>query len=141
MKSPKDEAQELVDELLPFAKRMLAQHGEFHPYGGYMRADTSIVHAGAIDQATDHPRATDLVTSLRNDFSRRARREGIRAAALVLDVRVTPPNQAEKADAIQVILEHRDSYCAEVFFPYVISDDGSLTFGMPFAQRGEHTIF
>jgi hypothetical protein len=33
-RTPKDEATDLMNMLLPFAEKMLRGHGEFYPYGG-----------------------------------------------------------------------------------------------------------
>ena len=137
----KADVEALLNDLLPFAKRMLAVHGEFFPFGGYMRTDGSIVHAGATDPTTDRPTSATLIETLTRDFCKRARRHEIRAAAVVFDVEIIPPGGTAKTDAIQVNLEHKDSYCAEVFFPYRLADFGSLEFGETFAQEGRHVVF
>src|SRR5688572_19355729 len=120
---------------------MLAQHGEFHPYGGYMKADGSIVHVGAMDPNSDMPRAVDLLDILRTEYRARARTGDIRAAALVSDVRVVPPNHTDKTDAILVTLEHADSYCADVFLPYHLEANGEIVFGELFAHQGQPSVF
>lgn len=135
------EAEALLSDLLPFAKRMLATHGEFFPFGGFMTADGSIVHTGAIDPSTDKPASAALVESLTREFRRRAKAGEIRATALVMDMRVTPPGSSAVSDAIQVSVEHRSSFCADVFFPYRLTTSGLLEFGEAFAQEGARTIF
>ncbi|MEW6747784.1 MAG: hypothetical protein AB1486_34080 [Planctomycetota bacterium] len=139
--NPKAEAEALLNDLLPFAKRMLAAHGEFFPFGGYMRTDGSIVHVGAKDPTTDRPKSATLIETLTRDFRERARHREIRAAAVMFDVKVLPPGGSAKTDAIQVNLEHKDSYCAEVFFPYRLGDSGALEFGQTFAQEGRRVVF
>lgn len=139
--NPKEEAEALVNDILPLARRMLAEHGEFHPYGGFMRTSGEIVHVGAVDPHTEHPKAASLIDRLKRDFRRRALAKEIRAAAVVFDVRVSPPGKSDKVDAIQVSVEHDGSYCAEVFFPYSRSSDGELSFGEVFAQAGTRTLF
>jgi hypothetical protein len=139
--SPKGEVEFLMNEMLPFAKKMLKEHGEFYPFGGFLRSDGSIVHVGAADPSTDHPRSVDLLDTLKRDFRRRASREGIKATALLADTLVTPPNRDAKTDAIKVLLEHKDSYCAEVFFPYRRDGRGGLEVDAPFAQEGEPSVF
>ncbi|PYP55125.1 MAG: hypothetical protein DMD40_14445 [Gemmatimonadetes bacterium] len=47
------------------------------------------------------------------------KRQEAKAAAIVFDVRVTPPGTGHTSDAIEVLVQHRDSYCAEVFFPSI----------------------
>ena len=141
MTQPKRDAEALLNDLLPFAKTMLAQHGEFHPYGGYIKADGSIVQVGAVDPRTDTPRATDLLEIIKAEYRIRARTGDIKATALVSNVHVMPPHQASKCDAIQVTIEHADSYCADVFLPYQVHKDGELVFGEMFAQQGERSVF
>ena len=36
-----------MNDLLPFAKRMLADHGEFYAFGGTLQANGNIVWSGA----------------------------------------------------------------------------------------------
>ena len=137
---PKQEAELLMNDLLPRARQMLRQHGEFSPYGGLLRADGSIVHVGAADSAREHPRSADLIESLRQQLRDRVKLREIKAAAIVFDVRVTPPGVGHASDAIEVLVQHRDSYCAEVFFPYRLKD-GQPMFGQVFAQSCGAQIF
>lgn len=48
----KRDAEMLMRELLSFAKQMLDEHGEFHPFGGYMKPSGEIVHVGVDDDGT-----------------------------------------------------------------------------------------
>jgi len=106
-----------------------------------MRLDGSIVHAGATDPTTDRPKSATLIQSLTEEFHERARHHEIQAAAVVFGVEVLAPAGSTKTDAIQVNLEHKDSYCAEVFFPYRLGDSGFLEFGETFAQAGKPAVF
>ena len=140
--SPKQEVELLMNDILPLAKRMLAEHGEFHPYGGVIRSDGSIVHVGVTTGNEDSDRrSSELLQILRQDFKRRAANNEIRAAGFVFDVRIRLPGGREKVNAIQVNLEHRSSYSAQVFFPYWMDQPGSINFGETFAQEGEHHVF
>jgi hypothetical protein len=139
--NPKRESEELMNAVLPLAEKMLSQHGEFYPYGGYMRPDGEIVHVGAKDEEIHYSKSDDLVYVLRDSFSRMARAGDCKATAIVFDVRVSLPGTQEKSDAIQVCLDHADSYSAEVFFPYEIGEDGQVIYGATFAQEGRHEIF
>ena len=137
----KRDAELLLNDVLPFAQTMLAKYGEFHPYGAYMKADGSIVHVGATDSNTERPRPIDLLDTLKAEYRTRANAGDIRAAALVSNVRVLPPNHTAKTDAIQVTVEHADSYCADVFLPYHLGRDGTVVFGELFAQQGQPSVF
>jgi hypothetical protein len=136
----KKDCENLMNALLPLAERMLRDHGEFYPYGGYLKPDGEVVHVGARDEDTDHPKSTDLLYVLRDSFSEMARAGGCKATAMVFDVRVDLPDTDTKSDAIQVSVEHADGYSAEVFFPYEI-EGSRLNYGATFAQQGKHEIF
>jgi len=130
-----------MNEAVPFAKRMLEEYGEFFPYGAYIKSGGEIVQVGAYDKDTDQPESKDLLYLLRDSFTSMAKVGECIATAMVIDVKVNLPNTNSRTDAIQVCLEHRDGYSAEVFFPYVIADDGQIVYGPIFAQRGKRELF
>jgi hypothetical protein len=119
--------------VLPFAKHLLQQYGEFSPYGGYLRTDGSIVQLGVDDPGSEHPATATQVDSLCRKLRERVERGEATAAAIVFDARVTPPGVGHATDAIEVLVQHRDSYCAELLFPYRIRK-GRIVFGQMFAQ-------
>ena len=80
-----------MNEMLPLAKGMLLEYGEFFPYGGYMKPDGEIVHVGAKNPATDRPKSKDLIDILQNSFRERASRQQCKAVAIVYDVTVPLP--------------------------------------------------
>ena len=131
----KKDCERLMNSVLPLAERMLRDYGEFHPYGGYMKPNGEVVHVGAEDEETEFPKSKDLLYVLRKSFSELAQAGKCEATAIVLDVRVSLPEENRKGNAIQVCLEHRDGYSAEVFFPYEI-EDGRVKYGTTFAQEG-----
>jgi hypothetical protein len=138
--NPKQESERLMNEMLPVAESMLRQYGEFYPYGGYMKPDRTIVHVGAADPETDRPKSKDSIYVLRSSFREMAHTNQCRAAAIVFDVTVKLPRSNEKSDAIQVCVEHRDGYSAEVFFPYQIIDN-EIVYEETFAEEGKQDIF
>lgn len=52
---------QLLNSLLPFAKRRLAEHGEFYPFGSTMKPDGEIVAVGVHD-GDEHPLHRALLT-------------------------------------------------------------------------------
>lgn len=139
-RKPQEDIEILLHDVLPFAKQMLGEHSEFFPYGGYLRQNASIVHVGARERGNEQPKSSSLIQILQDELRELTRRGAIRASAIVFDVRIIPPNETETTDAIQVNLEHQDSYCAEVFFPYRITN-GAIEFGETFAQGGQPIVF
>ena len=65
----------------------------------------------------------------------------LRAAGICFDVRITPPGQAEKSDAIQCALEHEGGEAANVYVPYAKQSDGQFVYGQVFASRRAPTFF
>ena len=140
MATPKEESTLLMNELLPLAERMLKENGEFYPYGGYMTTDGKITHVGGKIEGTDHPKSQPIIDLLTKNFQEEARQGKYKATAIIFDVRIKPPGEEEKGDAIQVSLEHRDGYSVKVLFPYKVID-AELLFGKTFAQKGDNKIF
>jgi hypothetical protein len=139
--SAKEDAERLMNEAVPFAKRMLEGYGDFFPYGAYIKPSGEIVHVGAHDEDTDHPKSKDLLYVLRDSFSAMAKVGECIATAMVFNVVVDLPSTHSKSDAIQVCLEHSDGYSAEVFFPYAVAVDGQVVYGPTFAQGGKRELF
>ena len=138
--TPKLESEDLMNAMLPVAKRMLREYGEFFPYGGYMKPDGEIVHVGAKKPRTDRPKSKDLIAILENSFRELATQRKCKAVAIIYDVVAPPPNSNRQSNAIQVCLEHVDHYSVEVFFPYRIIE-GEVVFEDIFAQAGKHRFF
>ncbi len=138
--SPKEQAEELMNEGIAFAERMLREHGEFFPFGVVRKADGSIQLVGASD-GQEQPPSQALINLLNQGFRKGAQAGDYTATAIFYDVLITPPGSPAKSDAVQVGLEHRSGYCVNVFFPYQRSSDGTVQFGELFAGRREATVF
>jgi hypothetical protein len=135
----KPESETLMNEAVPFAEKMLRQHGEFYPYGYVMKPSGEIALVAGYN-GTDRPKSQIVIDLLVAGFKQDAAIGKVKATALVYDILVVPPGTSEKSDAIAVALDHRDNYSMVVIFPYVLRH-GQLTIGAPFAQKGESRIF
>jgi hypothetical protein len=140
MRSPKEECEELMRSVMPFARQMLEQHREFYPFGGAMAADGQIVAVGG-DTGDEHPKSQEVISVLEKGFQEDARAGRYKATAVVVDMLVVPPRKSVKQDAIAVRLDHRDGYSVVVVFPYVIGPAGDVTIESPYAVKGEQRIF
>jgi len=134
----KADCEALMNDLLPFAHRMLREHGAFHPFGGTISREGDITQVGAYT-GEEYPPGTDLREVMRRSF--RAGADALETTAIVCDVRITPPGEDAPRDAIQVELDHRDGYGAVVFFPYEISPSGELMIDAPFASASGGGLF
>jgi hypothetical protein len=130
----------LLKAVLPFGETMLKNHGEFFPYGGTMGVDEKITNVGGYT-GDEHPKSVDVIKLLKGAYRRDGETGKILACALVYDVRVIPPGQTEKADAIAVDLDHKDGTSVTMIYPYRIGADKQVTFSQPFAQKGTGEIF
>ena len=137
--TPKEESQQLVDAVLPFAQQMLSKHGEFYPHGAELNSAGKVALVGA-HNGNEHPPSAELIDILHTGFAARAKAGQVRATALAYDVRVEPPGSSAKSDAVAIELEHRDGYNVTVYFPYAIQS-GVVSFGTPFAAPGPHRVF
>lgn len=137
--SAKQDAEDLMNEWVVFAKRMLAEYGEFLPYGAAMKPSGEILSIAA-HTGEEMPPSRDLIDLLNNCFRSGAVSGEYKATALFYDVTVQLPNSTEKSDAIAVSLEHQDDYSVVVFHPYIIVDEVP-EYGTLSAMKGNNNIF
>jgi hypothetical protein len=138
--TPKEESEAVMNAGIPFAQKMLAEHAEFYPFGFAMTAKNKVV-AVAPPAPSEHPAPQQLIDALAAAFRAGASSREYKATAVFVDVRVQPPDKAEKTDAVQVGLEHVSGYCVDVFFPYSRDASGRVTFGAVFASKRAGAVF
>ena len=71
MAEPTDEIQELLNFLLPYAERMLSQHGEFYPYAAALGSDGELNAVGT-DLDDDSPDVGELLLALHQGLREQA---------------------------------------------------------------------
>ncbi|WP_286071279.1 hypothetical protein [Stenotrophomonas sp. 57] len=133
--TPKEQVEKMLEDILNFARKMLVEHGEFHPFGVYLASTGDMVHAGVKMNgggAAGRMRLLQLALQERKDC---AIAYGIASNAWL------PQNDESGLDAVKVFLEHRDAYCAEVFCPYDLSKSDPLIVSEIFAQEGDAVFF
>lgn len=133
----KAETEYLMRDLFGFAKKMLEEYGEFLPFGGYVNVVGRLIHVG-LDDSSER-RAAEGLKRLKEGLRSIARRDGGRVFGYAVNVSL-PSAVAASKSAIQFFLEHKDGYCAEVFFVYSSSERG-ITVDETFAQPGECFFF
>jgi hypothetical protein len=139
MPQPTDEIQELLNFLLPFAERMLSQHGEFYPYAAALDSDGAVSAVG-IDMHDDSPDVGELLIALHQGLRERAAEGAIRASGIAADVTLTDPDSGETTDAVQVELDHADADAVDIFVPYETKAEG-IEFGELVAAEGREPVF
>jgi len=137
--APKEDAETLMNMLVPFAEKMLREHGEFYPYGGAMLPDGSMTMTGAYN-GNEHPSSKELYDLMVKAFKEEARTGKYKATGIVYDGMAVPPGATEKTDVIAIRLDHEAGYSVVVMIPYKLVS-GDLVKGAVFASKGDGDIF
>lgn len=137
--SPKEEVELLMNHGMEFAVEMLRKYGEFFPFARAMDPGGGILVLEAYD-GREQPPSAELAELLEAGLRKGVERGDYGAVAIFLDVRVGSLDSPERRDAVQVGLEHRDDYRANVYLPYTLVND-EVEFGETFAHEREATIF
>ena len=124
--SLEEDLHRLVDDLLPFAEKMLREHREFLPFGGHMKPGGEIVWEGAYD-GEELPSSQDLIDLLHESHRKLAGEHLIKACAVLYDIRTVPLGKTKKQDAICAAADSRDGRSVQFVFPYRISLFGKLS--------------
>ena len=136
----KIEVENLMIELFDFAKKMLKQYGEFHPFGGYLDANKQVVHIGVDMMISADSTGNDRLDLLVDTFKSTLKIHTAVAFGLVTNVTLQKDG-GEKQDAIKLFLEHQEGYCVEVFFEYTVLSNKTVEIIAKFAQAGEAVFF
>jgi len=138
MAEPKQEIEQLLNYLLPFAEQMLSGDGEFYPYAATMDAGGEVQ---AVSMAGDEqPDVGELLLALHAELREQASRGAIRASGIAADVTLTDPDSGDTTDAVQLELDHADIEAVDVYVPYTTGDEG-IEFGELVAAAGQAPIF
>lgn len=122
----REDANDVLNASVSYAKRMLRRHGEFGPFGFMMDQDGN-VKMEAIAQQDMPADAAMLLDLLQQQLTERARRGALHAAASASNVTMGKPSDEGYTDAIMLDIEHQSGYCVKAFVPYRIT--GGQFFG------------
>lgn len=137
--TPKEQCEELLDTLLPFAENQMKKHREFYPFGAVVLMDDTVELTASYD-GNEHPEPQDVMRDLTQGHKQMASEGKIKASGIAWNASVTSPD-GKPGDAIIVSLEHKDGYSVIVGKPYQIGFFKKVTFGSLFAIEGKHDIF
>ncbi|KFJ85699.1 MULTISPECIES: hypothetical protein [Vibrio] len=138
MSKGKEDAQHLFDSVLPFAEKMLAEYGEFYPYGAAMTLTGDVVDV-SVFEGNEYPPSTEIIDLLNSAFLKAAANREYRTTAVVYDVRITLPS-GQLSDAIAVNLDHISGYSIVVYLPYKKLNQ-AIEYGELSVQEGRGAIF
>ncbi|APX05940.1 MULTISPECIES: hypothetical protein [Vibrio] len=134
----KEDAQHLFDSVLPFAEKMLAEYGEFYPYGAAMTLTGDVVDV-SVFEGNEYPPSSEIIDLLNSAFLKAAANREYRTTAVVYDVRITLPS-GQLSDAIAVNLDHISGYSIVVYLPYKKLNQ-AIEYGELSVQEGRGAIF
>ena len=81
-----------MNDLLPLAERLLAEHRSFYPFGGSIAIDGKHIHVSA-STGSKYPKCPKLLELLTQMLHAEASEGKIRAGGVCFDVRVVPPGR------------------------------------------------
>jgi hypothetical protein len=116
----RDDANDLLNAGVSYAKRMLRKYGEFAPFGYRLNEEGEVVMERIAQQAMP-PDPALLLGLLRQQLSEKAQRGRLSAAAMASNVTMGKPSEEGYADAIMIEIEHRRGYAVKAFIPYRIT--------------------
>jgi hypothetical protein len=122
----REDANDVLNASVSYAKRMLRRYGEFGPFGFFLNRDGD-VKMEAIAQHDMPADAAMLLDLLQQQLAERARRGSLRATASTSNVTMGQASSEGYTDAIMIDIEHESGYCVKAFVPYRIT--GGQFFG------------
>jgi len=135
-----EDVEALLNDLLPFAHKMLVKNREFLPFGGYTKPDGTIVWEGAYD-GDDLPLSQNLIDILHDSHRSLAARHEVKVCAVVYDIRTIPRGKSKKQDAICVAVDHLSGYSVHYIYPYKFNWLGKLIVEDDYAVEGDMAVF
>ena len=131
------QAQRLMNAGLPFAEKMLAEHGRFFPFGTVMLPDGLIRAVGATEDLEQAP--DELYRNMLQALRAGAGDGSFAAAATFANVEMQHPD-GRTITAVHVALEHRAGYCVDIYFPVERTGE-TVGLGESFAALRAGTLF
>lgn len=127
---------EILNFLIPFAQKMLEEHGEFFPFAATMNMNGKLA-AEAVYEGSEHHASQIIINLLINRFKEKAKAGTLKAFGICFDAIIMPPGQSQKENAICVSLQHSNSESINVYLPYKKKRFGKISYGKLFAAQGE----
>ena len=116
----REDANELLNASVSYAKRMLRKYGEFGPFGYRLNEDGNAVMEKIAQQEMPADAAL-LLSLLRQQLAEKAHRGILSSAAMTSNVTIAKASEEGYVDAIMIEIEHRSGYSVKVFVPYKIT--------------------
>ena len=116
----REDANEVLNAAVSYAKRMLRKYGEFGPFGYRMNREGEVALV-VVAQHDMPPEPSMLLDLLYQQLAERAKKGLLAAAGTASNVTMGKPSDEGFADAVMVEIEHPSGYCVQAFVPYRIT--------------------
>lgn len=116
----REDANEVLNASVTYAKRMLRRYGQFGPFGYRMNQDGIV----AMESVAQHEMPADpsmLLDLLYEQLAERAKKGLLVATATASNVTMNKESDEGFTDAVMVEIEHKNGYCVRAFVPYKIT--------------------
>jgi hypothetical protein len=136
-----DDIDLLLREELAMVHSLLDRNGRFYPTASWIDRDGELAIVGG-QPGGIFTRATEVLDMLYGALAQKAADGAIRACAVAVDVRVVPPGETKKTDAILITIEHAEADPVDVIQPYSKRSFGrGIEYGEQFSEPGERKFF
>lgn len=115
----REDANELLNMAVNYARRMLRRYGEFGPFAFSLNPQRELVNE-TTPRADMPPDPAMLLELLHEQLIERSQKNEIIAAATAANVTMNKPSTEGFTDALMVEIEHQSGYCVKAFVPYRI---------------------
>ena len=139
VKTPKDECEDLLNEIMPAVNNLLIKNKEFYPVGAVMGKDGEISFT-AYASENEHPTSEEVLQELIKMHKQKAEEDVIKASAIAWNA-VGIGNTGKKSDMVAISLEHKDNYSVVIVEPYKIGLFKKVTFEQILANEGKTDIW
>ena len=146
-KQSRDDANELLNAAVNYAKRMLRKYGEFGPFGFSLNQQRELVNE-TVPRTDLPPDPAMLLQLLQDQLTERSSNKEIIAAATAANVTLAKVSEEGFSDALLVEIEHQNGYCIKAFVPYRMAGGQLLgvlprvvRFGAVQVQNGAARLF
>ncbi len=143
----RDDANELLNAAVNYARRMLRKYGEFGPFGFSLNEKRELINE-TVPRKDMPPDPSMLLELLHEQLAERSGKKEIIAAAMAANVTMKKTSAEGFSDALMVEIEHQSGYCIKAFVPYRIGGGQFLgflpryiRFGAVQVQNGEARLF
>ncbi|MFI3246628.1 MAG: hypothetical protein R3Y10_09120 [Ferrimonas sp.] len=137
-----EQAQQLLNTLMPLVDKLLREEGEFMPFAAAMTPAGDFVSVGVpIDEEEANP-SEAMLADLQLVLREAAQQGEYQATAAVYDTGIVLDDKPESVpqDAIGIHLEHQQGFAMMVFVPYTLVKQ-QVQYGEMMAQPMDAIVF